>query len=91
VLGIHPVSFASLDYVPLFPWAGVFLIGLGTGALFYPGGVPEKQWRRPLNRVVDGIAFLGRHSLVIYMVHVPVILLVIGILYPQVFFAFSPL
>jgi uncharacterized membrane protein len=89
-LGIRPVMFASLDYVPVFPWAGVFLIGLGAGSLLYPDGAPRAGLARPRSRAVDGITFLGRHSLVIYMVHVPIILLVLGILFPGVFRFFLP-
>jgi uncharacterized membrane protein len=84
-LGIRPAEFASLDYVPLFPWAGLFLIGLSAGALLYPEGAPRPGLSRPRFRVVDGITFLGRHSLVIYMVHIPILLLILGILFPEVF------
>jgi len=89
-LGIRPAAFASLDYVPLFPWAGVFLFGLGAGALFYPGGAPQLRWTPPQNWVVNGTTLLGRHSLVIYMIHIPIILGILGIFYPEVFTAFLP-
>ncbi|NOY11238.1 MAG: DUF1624 domain-containing protein, partial [Archaeoglobi archaeon] len=36
--GITPVPFFTLDYFPVFPWFGVFLLGLGVGALVYPEG-----------------------------------------------------
>ena len=82
-LGIHPVSFASLDYVPLLPWFGLVLVGMACGHLFYPDGrrgfalpVAEPAFTRPLE-------FLGRHSLFIYFLHQPVILLLIAILAPE--------
>jgi uncharacterized membrane protein len=81
-LGIHPADFASLDYVPLIPWFGVFLVGMGLGALLYPGGrrgFPAREEERPPLRPVT---FLGRHSLIIYLIHVPVILLVLSLLVP---------
>ncbi|MDD1669879.1 MAG: DUF1624 domain-containing protein [Methanomicrobiales archaeon] len=81
-LGIHPPDFASLDYVPLFPWLGVFLLGMGLGTLLYPGGrrgFPAQDGER---QPLAPVTFLGRHSLVIYLVHVPVILLVLTLLVP---------
>jgi uncharacterized membrane protein len=82
-LGIHPESFTSLDYVPLLPWFGLVLVGMACGHLFYPDGkrgfalpVAEPAFTRPLE-------FLGRHSLFIYFLHQPVILLLIAILAPE--------
>ncbi len=81
-LGIHPESFASLDYVPLLPWFGLVLAGMAFGALFYPEGrrgfmlpAAEPVFSRP-------ISFLGRHSLFIYFLHQPLILLLIAVLAP---------
>jgi uncharacterized membrane protein len=81
-LGVHPAGFASLDYVPLIPWLGVFLVGMGLGVLLYPGGrrgFPARGEERPPLRP---LTLLGRHSLVIYLVHVPVILLALSLLVP---------
>jgi uncharacterized membrane protein len=80
-LGIHPADFASLDYVPLVPWLGVFLVGMSLGASLYPSGrrAFPAGTEPPLLRPVT---FLGRHSLPIYLVHVPLILLFLAILVP---------
>ncbi len=63
------------DYVPLFPWFGVLMLGVAAGhALirtdFRPIAFAEKlpTWFR----------WLGRHSLAVYMIHQP---LLIGILF----------
>ena len=63
------------DYVPLFPWAGVLLLGIAVGRVlvrtdFRPLNFAEK-WPR-------WMAWLGRHSLAAYMVHQPVL---IGLLF----------
>lgn len=67
------------DYVPLFPWFGVVLLGIffarwACTARHFPA---FSQWQSP-SRVVRGLRFAGRHSLLIYMVHQPIF---IGCLY----------
>jgi uncharacterized membrane protein len=81
-LGIHPAGFASLDYVPLIPWFGVFLLGSGLGASLYPGGERGFPAREVEPAPARPLTLLGRHSLVIYLVHVPVLLLVLSLLVP---------
>jgi uncharacterized membrane protein len=80
-LGLHPAGFASLDYVPLIPWLGVFLLGMGIGASFYPGGLRGFPAREE-PAAAGPVTLLGRHSLVIYLVHVPVILLALSLFVP---------
>ena len=79
-LGIHPAWFSTLDYYPVLPWTGVILIGLGLGERMYPGG--ERAFTAPVIPKIfrSVLTFLGRHSLIIYLVHQPVILLLISIL-----------
>jgi uncharacterized membrane protein len=67
------------DYVPLFPWLGVVLIGCGLGGQWTRRGV--KLWSpvatawtalpSPLSRAW---AAMGRRSLTIYLVHQPILL-----------------
>jgi uncharacterized membrane protein len=61
------------DYVPLFPWFGVVLLGLFAGR-------NTKTWPRALLPGLSGriLKLAGRHSLAIYMLHQPVLL---GLLY----------
>ncbi len=73
------------DYVPLFPWLGVVLIGCGVGAFWARAGfrlspAPLAAWSavpRPLCRV---LAAMGRWSLTIYLVHQPLMLGALGLL-----------
>jgi uncharacterized membrane protein len=74
-LGLAPPDFYSLDYFPLFPWFGVILAGMGLGEVLYPG------YRRRIDLLdlsgslpVRGLAFLGRNSLVIYLIHQPIMI-----------------
>ena len=34
-LGIHPATFWSVDYEPVFPWTGIVLLGMGLGEYLY--------------------------------------------------------
>jgi uncharacterized membrane protein len=77
-LGIVPVSFFSVDYTPLIPWFGAVLIGMGIGEFLYSGGVRQFAAPHLPDRVAEPLAFLGRHSLVIYLVHQPVIILLLA-------------
>lgn len=79
-LGIMPPGFASVDYTPLFPWFGMVLVGLGTGEFLYTGGARQFSLAPLPDPVVAPLSFLGRHSLVIYLVHQPVIILLLGFL-----------
>jgi uncharacterized membrane protein len=75
-LGPHPADFATLDYVPLLPWFGVLLIGVAFGGLLFPGG--ERRWHLPvLPAWTSPLAWIGRHTLALYLVHEPIIVAVL--------------
>jgi len=59
------------DFVPLFPWAGVVLLGIAAGH-----GLVRMAFRpvEPLANAPRWLRFIGRHSLVVYMVHQPILL-----------------
>lgn len=78
--GIHPASFYSVDYEPLFPWSGLMIAGIGAGCLVYPDGKRSFSVPQTLVPALSPLAFLGRHSLVIYLIHQPLILLVLQVL-----------
>jgi uncharacterized membrane protein len=77
-LGIVPASFASVDYTPLIPWFGAVLVGMGMGEFLYSGGVRRFTAPHLPDRIAAPVAFLGQHSLVIYLVHQPVIILLLA-------------
>lgn len=79
-LGMPPAPFTSVDYTPLLPWFGVVLIGIGMGEQLFPGGnrsFPTPHLPAP---IFPSLAFFGRHSLLIYLLHQPVILILLQLI-----------
>lgn len=72
-LGVRPVSYEAVDYFPVFPWLGVVMIGMGIGQWLRPI-FARMQNDRPAPPVLAQIATVGRHTLLIYIVHQPVML-----------------
>ncbi len=70
-IGFPPRDYFSADYYPLFPWFGYYLVGQGMWymckkfqLLIY------LDWNISKNNF---FTFLGRHALIIYMIHVPIL------------------
>jgi len=67
------------DYVPLFPWFGVVLLGLFLGkTLSLKDWGAKQDNRQPGSPPARLLNWAGKHSLAIYMLHQPVLL---GVLY----------
>jgi uncharacterized membrane protein len=64
------------DYVPLFPWAGMVLVGIAAGHAL---AARDFAWLAPLGRLPAFVRWLGRHSLAVYMVHQPLLLALLWI------------
>jgi uncharacterized membrane protein len=80
-LGVRQYGRYMIDWFPVLPWFGVVLLGVSLGLSLYPGGT--RRFGLPdLSRVppIRALAFLGRYSLVIYLLHEPVILAVFMLL-----------
>lgn len=59
------------DYVPLAPWAGAVFVGIALGQVLARGSFRALA---SLGAAPRALRWLGRHSLVIYMVHQPILL-----------------
>lgn len=68
-LGFMPKSFFSTDYFPLLPWLFLFWVG------YFLHHLVGRERLAPLRRsVCPPLGWMGRHSLVLYLLHQPVIL-----------------
>ena len=73
-LGWQPANHTYVDYFPLIPWFGVVLFGVFLGNLLYPEGKRRFPLIGSSARPALWLGFLGRHSLMIYLVHQPVLI-----------------
>ena len=81
-LGFYPEGFYSSDYYPLLPW--IFWFWAGYFLHFLVG----RQRMEPLRRsLCPPLGWLGRHSLLIYLLHQPVLYAVLYVVFllPQMF------
>lgn len=78
-LGITPESLLMPDYRPLLPWFGVALLGVAAGNLLRDR-MPKIRTPGSVSRSISPLAFLGRNSLLIYLIHQPLIILTLEIM-----------
>lgn len=77
-LGVEPENLYMPDYRPLLPWFGVVLLGLFFGNVVYrrrsagAGGKDGPPYATLL-------AFLGRHTLFVYLIHQPVLIVALWV------------
>ncbi len=80
--GLARVTPLAVDFVPVFPWFGAFLAGMGAAKLAAAAGFWLWIGRVQAGALAKGrvgawlrrLAWPGRHSLIIYLVHQPVLI-----------------
>jgi uncharacterized membrane protein len=79
----------SVDYVPVFPWFAMTLFGIAAGRLFlrYRADSRFARWR-PAGGPGKLAMLAGRWSLLVYLVHQPVLIAIVSLVAP--FFAPDP-
>jgi uncharacterized membrane protein len=68
-LGIIYPGYRQLDHYSMIPWFGIVLLGIYAAQRLYPAAksrFKEHPW------YVEKLAFLGRHALLIYLIHQPI-------------------
>lgn len=82
-LGFTYPGFSTVDYFPLIPWFGVILVGYVLGDFFYnelraTSFVLREKIIGTRSSQLSVLAAPGRHSLMLYLIHQPII---VGVLY----------
>ena len=72
ILGFRPNDWQSLDYFPMLPWLGVLLGGIYIGERLYPFGIRNfslyfEKYKESKPAVF--LQLIGKHSLLIYVLH----------------------
>jgi uncharacterized membrane protein len=70
-IGFVTTKPATEDFVPLAPWAGVVAIGIAIGDWLTRHPLHALA---PLGRAPNWLQWLGRHSLLVYLIHQPLLL-----------------
>ncbi len=81
-LGLMPHGFLTMDYWPLLPWFGLFLVGMFGGKILYPQGNRRFNIPNFNYSVTSALTFPGRHPLVIYFAQWPAITGILLLLFP---------
>jgi uncharacterized membrane protein len=73
-LGLDTIPPDTFDWRPLAPWSGFVFLGLAFARIYRRGLTQSRlaQWR-PSTTFSRVLAWAGRHSLAIYLVHQPVL------------------
>ncbi|MBU2701049.1 putative membrane protein [Sporomusaceae bacterium BoRhaA] len=81
-IGLVTQDFSSMDYYPLFPWYGVFIVGVMLGKRLY-----QKEKRSYFSfTFAHPFVVFGQHSFIIYLIHQPILLaLLYGIYKVKIF------
>ena len=81
-LGFIQKGSYTFDYYPVLPWFGLVLIGLFIGNTIYQNY--ERKFNLPdlsSFHSIRAFCFLGRYSLFIYLIHQPILIIILYIVY----------
>ncbi len=88
LLGFPFRGFYSSDYFPVLPWSLLYVCGLCSYLIFFETdsgesgfGTKKEGTVKLLTKDIPFLSFIGRHSLLIYMLHQPLIFGLVYLLY----------
>ena len=71
-LALDPAT--TMDFEPIFPWFGAVLAGIAFGKLGSQAGLWAALAGKPSGKWVQVLSWPGQHSLLIYLIHQPILL-----------------
>lgn len=71
--GFMPRGFYSTDYFPLLPWIFLYLTGYMVSRILVNVREGRMLTKKAFHINVPGVSFIGRHTLLIYMAHQPLL------------------
>jgi len=77
-IGLATEPAMTVDFEPLFPWVGPFLLGLASAKWASAQGLLHRL-APPETAMLRRLAWPGQHSLVIYLVHQPILIALIWV------------
>ena len=77
-IGLATEPAMTVDFEPLFPWVGPFLLGLASAKWASARGLLHRR-ALPETPMLRRLAWPGQHSLVIYLVHQPILIALIWV------------
>ncbi|MEE0858777.1 MAG: heparan-alpha-glucosaminide N-acetyltransferase domain-containing protein [Acutalibacteraceae bacterium] len=75
-IGFPSSDFISSDYFPIIPYIFLFFAGTFIGRIFKEKGVPKFMYKK----LCPPLDFIGKHALIIYVAHQPIIIAVLYVL-----------
>ena len=75
-LGLQPKDFFTFDYFPIIPWFGLVLLCIFAGNRYFLRG---HRLLRGFQRFPEPLLWLGRKSLLVYLLHQPILLTLLTI------------
>jgi uncharacterized membrane protein len=73
-IGLSSADPRSNDYVPVFPWFGAVLAGIGAAKIARHFGLFERLSKVHFGRWSAPVRFFGRNSLAFYLLHQPLLI-----------------
>ena len=77
-LGFTDSGFFSSDYFSILPWSFLYFAGYFLFLMWREGKIPDAKC---MNRKMPVLTWLGKYSLIIYMIHQPVLFGVLEIIF----------
>jgi uncharacterized membrane protein len=75
-LGFMPSNFFAFDYFPLMPWLGVLMLGI-----YFGNKIVQKVEKMKFTGILSHFfIFLGKNSLMIYLFHQPILIILLMLL-----------